>query len=268
MDAASEFKATTHIVAHLLREVESSMRDVLRPLAAITEELCEACGKPVTKEQCVCGRPKGLITKRIEINAILTALGCDEKDPLRVAWVDANKSHKYAHRDSLEGPRPADSEFEEYSSQIEKVLEGVLDRFESSFANVFGKLDALIASTAPKGSDVKLLKSSFPNNQTIREYFFNNLKDSAWLPLLTAEEFFKKAPNPIYSADGGVHHPHWPPAGYLRRMAATHPSEVAKILNDLEETENEVAKNAVLEIAINLPGAERATLMPRLSKWI
>ncbi len=271
MDAEPALATQTHVAAHLLREIESSLRDVLQPLTSLSEELCEECGKPISGKQCICGRPKGLTTYQKEVDAILSALGFTADDPLTKAWrdlVEKQKLHKYAHRDSLEMPRPADAEFMEFWGQMEAVLTTVLDRFETKYADVFPRLDALIQKTTPTKQDAKTFSSTFPHNQTTHKYFFDNLKNSAWLAPLRAQGMFKKIPDPVRAEGGGVYYPPWPPESYLRHMVSIQPANVSEILLEVEDTENELVIGTLVDIAAELPEENRLPLMGRLAKWI
>jgi hypothetical protein len=269
MDTDPPFASQTHVVAHLLREVESSLRGVLRPLTSLTEKICDECHLPISGQQCACGRPKALISHQKQIEAILSVLGVTADDPLALAWDDIRrKHHKYAHRDSLERPRPVDTEFMEFWSQTEAVLNGTLDRFETRYADVLNRLDVFMKKPTPAKKDVKTFLSTFPNNQTTHQHFFDNIVDAAWLPLLKNEGVFKKVPSPVYSEDGTMYYPAWPPLAYLQRMTISHPEEVAKILLDIDETENEMVISSLLDIATKLPEAQRLPLMGKLIKWI
>jgi hypothetical protein len=83
MGEANPIASTTHLVGHLLREIESSIRAVLK---TVTE------------------KPKG---HKDEIKAILTALEISDTDPIAKAWLSlAGQDNDYglharAHRDAL-----------------------------------------------------------------------------------------------------------------------------------------------------------------------
>src|SRR3989442_5316836 len=62
MSTGPAVEATTHLVAHLLREIESAIRDVLRRGP----------------------KPEG---HRADIESILTAYGIDASDPAAIAWL-------------------------------------------------------------------------------------------------------------------------------------------------------------------------------------
>lgn len=91
MATQPQFKSTTHLVSHLIREVESSVRAVLEPLRSDFEN----GGK--SKED----------SHKAEIKAILKSLGIPESDPIAELWLSfAGQSneralHRRAHRDNL-----------------------------------------------------------------------------------------------------------------------------------------------------------------------
>src|SRR3989344_3939481 len=66
MDTEPPLATTTHTVANLLREIESSVRAVLRPLTTLTEQTCDVCGLPTSDQRCKCGRPK-LVSQKSQI---------------------------------------------------------------------------------------------------------------------------------------------------------------------------------------------------------
>src|SRR5437660_65115 len=99
---------TTHLVRHCLREIESAMRYVLRPIAQhlqppVTEE---AASQKKKKKQ---GESKD--NHLAEIRFILQTLSIDETDPAAQKWLRlALQSEDYglhlAHRNNLAEPRP------------------------------------------------------------------------------------------------------------------------------------------------------------------
>src|SRR5262249_15547414 len=93
MSEANSLASTTHLVAHLLREIESSIRDVLETVAE---------------------KPKSKRSHREEIRAILSALEIEETDPVAKGWLNLPGQdndyalHSRAHRDALSDPRTLD----------------------------------------------------------------------------------------------------------------------------------------------------------------
>src|SRR5260370_891690 len=115
---AGDLDSSTHIVGHLVREIESALRNVLVPIADL--KLSEEEKKKKHKS---------------EILAIATALGISESDAIVQAWLSlANEDYDYAtykvaHREALGPPRPLDSGFTEWWNKIQVILDAVLERF-------------------------------------------------------------------------------------------------------------------------------------------
>ena len=107
----STLPSTTHIVSHLLREIESALRTVVRPLKGISA----IKNQTENKEKEKCRRKKN--THRKEILYILHALEIPQNDPVAIAWLGITRQNSTrglkarAHRNSLALPRPFDSEF-------------------------------------------------------------------------------------------------------------------------------------------------------------
>jgi len=131
-DAPHALESRAHVAAHLLREIESAVRDVL---ILVPDE--------TTSQRK--GRAKKGDEHRQEIVAILTALGVDSDEPWAKAWLAlADKSseitlHKFAHRAALGPPRRIDQEFREFCGGMEAILDVVLDTFEAQYLTVFNR---------------------------------------------------------------------------------------------------------------------------------
>src|SRR5208283_2805381 len=105
MKFTHSFSSTTNLVAHLLREIESSLCDVLETLTdtANTKKKCEACQQNVN-----------LLSHKEKIITILQALGFSDSDDVAQAWLSLpskNGLQKYTHRPGLKSARPIDSNF-------------------------------------------------------------------------------------------------------------------------------------------------------------
>jgi len=180
MENKNHLRSTTHLVSHLLREIESALRDVLEPLTDVKAHTYKH-GKEKHKD---------------EIFAILEALEITKDDPLAVKWLglsgnnNPNALYKRAHRDALEFPRPFNGEFQEFWFTMEFVLDKILGLFESNYLVILKKIDDLRSKDQPGKDDVKFLKNNIPNNVAALNYFFKGLTDPFWLQLLFDEGIF------------------------------------------------------------------------------
>jgi hypothetical protein len=144
MSEANPLASTTHLVGHLLREIESSIRDVLETIAE---------------------RPKGDRSHKDEIKAILAALDTPETDPVATAWLSlAGKNNEYglhsrAHRDALSNPRLLDDEFNQFWNDIQTVLDKVLEKFEDRYTAWHRQLDEIAKKDAQLWRTQNLLET-------------------------------------------------------------------------------------------------------------
>lgn len=231
----------THLIAHCLREIESSVRDVMLPLDF----------KPTkgSKE-----------TQKEEILAILALHGIDPEDEVAKLWIRiANRQeeialHHLAHRNSLDRPRESGSTFEELWIGMQALLDVILNRMEANYLGFIGILDELLAKTTVNDRDISTLKGKIPNSPVTYTHFFEKLENPVWLTPLKDAGFFKTPPPPIEHPDGGTSYPFWSQALYLKKIAVIpeKQSEVLAICLDVE-TENTRARSDLLEIALLLP---------------
>lgn len=247
MAAGTPLETTLHLVAHLLREVESALRDVLLPYGFARPDPCPDCGS----------RPG---SHKKDIKAILAAYGFEETEEVAEAWLrvsswdeDAGLA-RLAHRNALSRPRPADEALRRAWEEMQTLLEIVLEKFETRFLESFKILDELLTKAAPSAADVKRLRNNVPNNLVAFGYFFDKLQNPAWLPLLRKEGFFTQPPAP------------GPESRYLARMASIESAQdlVLEIALEIPETENVRLYDDLADAALALPPPLAARLAEKL----
>lgn len=156
MEGRPELDSTTHLVAHLLREVESAMRDVLEPLAERAERIT---AKTTSQDN-----------HAIEIQAILRGLEIPETDTVLQLWLglvgkgNTSGLSSRAHRDALAVPRSLDTSFRKFWEEAQTILDLVLEKFESRYLVYVGLLDELLAKNSPSQEDLRRLRNHVPNN--------------------------------------------------------------------------------------------------------
>jgi hypothetical protein len=99
------------------------------------------------------------------------------------------------------------------------------------------------------------------------EYFFDNLDDPAWLPVLRGERFFRKPAEPE-RGEGWIRYPFWPESRFLARVAAEAPDEVFEIAMRIPAAENVRVHEDLLRIAAQLPGRSAAKLVRKEAAWL
>lgn len=257
--------STTHLVAHCLREIESALRDVLEPVVEEQDSPEEGGGK----------RKSGGSTHESEIRAILRGLGIPETEPVAEAWLKLpGRDSTYnlagrAHRNSLDRPRPLDSEFQGLWTDIQNVLDAVLDKFEARYTDAHNLLDELLAKGTPSNEDLRALKEHVPNNSVSYRYFFDRLESVGWLRPLTDGGFFSSPPEPEQDYEaGGFRFVSWPQSTYLEKMVDEDPATVKEIIQELPATQNVRVYEELADVARKLPIDMVAELVPKLKEWV
>jgi len=201
-------KSTTHLIGHLLREIESSIGDVLSPLSERKVERNDQNAHKARIESAVFG---------LEFNDSKAI----ESLWKRFAGRDNPDGFSYrAHRDNLNAPRDHDEAFNTWWSEVLSLFDVILGRYEERYGKSVDYIDRLISMPEPSTELIKTLKKSLPLNHTTYSYFFGKLDSPFWISLLNEEEFFQSPYDLIEnSEDNSVRGILWPQSGYLMRMA-------------------------------------------------
>lgn len=251
-------RAASNVAGHLVRELESALRDALEP---ITAHKAAQAGSPPAKGQ---GHAS-------EIKAILRVMGVSETSGLGASWLDYATGdappHKVAHRRQFSPPPPLDAEFSELWAAFEPVLEAVLEWFESRYGEIANAVDLLLAKPVPTAADLDALGAHLPNHPVIRFRFFDELLHPAWLAPLAKRGYLNRPPAAVRDeSKGTTSFPWWPAASYMARMAKVPECQAAitGLLLDLPATDNFAVVDGVVAILQALPSEHAAKVVPRL----
>ena len=241
----------THLVAHLLREVESAVRAVLQPAGGS-------------------GKGSGADKHRVSILAVLDELGIPHDDPTAEFWLgmtgqdNPNGLAIRAHRLALEAPRPADNAFTDLVNGFEELLDRLLQRFEARYMSVFSRLDELLRVTGPAAAHVTQLRNNFPQNQAALGYFFARA-DAAWVTPLAEGGYFSSPPEPVlHDEEGTVELPFWPQSRFLVRVASSAAAGAVDAALMITATDNSRVTSDLAELCVQVPADQSVRLLPRI----
>ncbi|MBD2535491.1 hypothetical protein H6G97_41320 [Nostoc flagelliforme FACHB-838] len=254
-------ESTTHIVGHLLRETESSLRSVLRSILVQTESKKKSNND----------------TQKNEIVAILKALEIPETFAAGEIWFklagkeNEDALHKRAHRNDLAPPRNIDENFESFWRQINEFLDAVLDKFETRASIIRGNLDKLFIKIEPSNQDIDYLRLKIPNSAFALGYFFEHLEFPTWLKPLRKAGFFANPPGMETDAySGSFSFPAWPQSRYLIKVASHEPETVLKISKQLLDlgSNNISIYEDLSEAALEMPPNLAALWVKQAIGWL
>jgi hypothetical protein len=256
MSEQPSYESTTHLVAHLLREIEAGLRQVL---VTASNEVILKGEKDAHKRS---------------ILAILRELEIAVSNPVAETWMRFATEQDYglarrAHRNALAAPRPLDEEFRRLWDQMELILDLVLEKFEEHYVIWIAKAEELAKKTKPTNSDAELLRTQLPNNEVVLRHFFAKLDDPDWLSPLIHEGFFEEPPAPIEDLENGkVRYSVWHQSRLLTRMAPLAPDQVLELVLNIPDTTNFLIHQDFAEASLKLPPALAAKLLPKIRRWL
>ncbi|MFN8108329.1 MAG: hypothetical protein U0Y82_00525 [Thermoleophilia bacterium] len=245
METEHGFTSTSHLVGHLLREIDGGLLEVVRSLAP---------GRDWPKKG-----SKG--SHRATIVCACVALGLGSDVPDRWSLVVAGQQ-KVAHRHSRGGPRPVDEALRERWREAQLLFAQVTDRLEARIGLSLAAAER-IASGAP---DMTVFHRDLPHSQVALDRFFE-FAGPEWLDPLLAGGAFRSPPPLVVSSDGAVRFVRWPPGAYLIRMAGARPAAILDVAVGLE-TDNPEAHESIVDAAMAMDAELAAKLVPRVRHWL
>lgn len=221
-----------HLTAHLMREMESGLREVcLTPITWKHPTYCKECkvdleeyrtlinsmvafnkwNKGVWKgvvNQCPkCGRG----VQKAQIQSIISAYEWSSDEGVGKYWLKSG-FHEYAHRHGQLEPVPLSDEFVQMWKEFENFLWEVARKLEAQSTIFIDHLEELLAKPEPTKEDVDRLLNKIPANAVNHWHFFNRLEHPSWFEWLEKKGVFARPHAPIDDADS----PPWP-AGQIGR---------------------------------------------------
>ena len=281
MATKPSLESTTHLVTHLLREVEGWMCQILETPEdrALRESGGRTwVGRLIDALRTWAIRKFGGIRNRAgqhqrKIENVLRRLGISEKDEIAQRWLKiAGELAGRAHRGALRGARPVDAAFLAIWNDMQVILDAVLAKYETRYLEYHQRLDDLLKKAAPTRADVKALQHSIPSNYTALSYFFDRLTSAAWIGQLNKSGFFSYPPPPHREEDPAhgvlVSFPPWPQTRYLARMASAAPNKVMRIIEQMPATENIRVHEDILGAALAMPATLSVKIARKTIAWI
>ncbi len=263
LETEHPLETSTHLVSHLLREIEGALREVLVPLSET--RTTEASNPDADEED---SEERENESHRAQIRSALGVLEMSADDEVAALWIEMRREFsRRAHRWRLAAPRPVDDDFLDFWDRAQIVLASVLDRFSAHYLRSHDAIDRLVDVKTPTRGHAKTLRHRIPNNLVALSYFFDNLDDPAWLEVLRAEGFFRLPPTPELTSDG-VRTPPWPASRYLARMAGHRPDLVRDIILEMPATKNDRVHEDLVSAAHSMPADVCLSLLSQIESWI
>jgi len=276
------FKNPIPLVCHALREIDSSLRSVLRPLGSKPKVGDYEKTREILREN-FNNMDEGKLNKIVsilhpenrknEIKNILSALGINEEEQIAQKWLNF-KLHKFAHRNSLSKPRIVDEEFINFWAEAQNLFDALLQRFKDNYNFYMHRIDVITSVDNPRSKEIKILRNEIPNNLVTQNYLFSKLKEksSVWLGLLEKNYFFKCPPEPEYDPDKKlIYYSPWPASRYLAHISslkAFDPIEIYQVVKGIPKTRNTRVHIDLIDCAINLSPKYAKEFVKEAEEWL
>jgi hypothetical protein len=183
------------------------------------------------------------------------------------SFVGDDSWHSDAHRDDLWLPRTPDEAFARRFDLFVAVLLAVLDRAEAKYDELLSALDRVCAKEVPLKEDIAFAATHLAPGATAVAHVFEMLSPN-WLHHLREEAVFKSPPDVHFYEDGSFSFPSWPQAGYLARIAAAIPEEVASTIEQVPIVDNESIHSVFLYAGSRMPPACAARVARHEAPWV
>ena len=216
----TEVETKSYLLAHIAREIEGGLRDILVVREKAEMPRCEKCDQHIRGEE------------DNHINQICMALDVKNDHPFATKWHNVAKEfHKYAHRrGAWKEPRET-TEFQE----LWKEFEDVLFQLIGTYFNLLELIDRILKYDKPSEPILETL-SNLLKVEARHSYFFKNLKSLYWLRPLKEKGFFGPQNNPqpqaVPDQPGYYTIPHWSVLDYLEHLASKNLEEPSDQITD------------------------------------
>lgn len=233
-------KTTVHLVAHLLREIESAVRSV-----------CAAPQPSTTPVECdTCGVHSG---HQASISDAMAALKFENDEPIGQLWRSTIGLEKLAHRNNF-STRTINREFLDLCETFDVLLDVVLPRFADLFRVAIERVGALRQKVTPSKADYAILRRRLPNHHSVYGAFFADKLPDRWSALLLRMGFFSPPPENATEAS----------FSYACRFVGEEPTTSHAIVSKLPTPRGFQQIRDFIGVILVVSPVERKDLFPKL----
>ncbi|WP_268225174.1 hypothetical protein [Sinomicrobium oceani] len=227
----SNLKSKSYLLAHILREVESGLRDIFGNKKSQKElqkkidiQDLQRLFDEIKNDYQDYEYLKNISFEKFKdakghISSILVAFGYPIDHPLSKQYIKvAIWLAKYAHR-SNDYNQPRDPKD---IIRIWNEFESILLKLLGNYFAIADRLDVIIKLQEPTEEVMRTLPNIF-RFESRHVYFFNHLKSPRWLSFLEEKGYFNGGDNPepleVEDPPGAFVTPFWPVLTYLQKVA-------------------------------------------------
>jgi hypothetical protein len=223
----SELSSKSYLLAHIAREIEGGIRDIL--ISGHRQEIQKCC---------YCGN---VIKESSHIDEICMALGVNKDDKFVQEWYNSAKEfHKYAHRHGAWKTPREKEDFDKLWKKFEKILNYLV----GDYIKITRLMDKFLETKQPTEEILGTLENIL-KDEVKKQYFFRKLQHIEWFIPLVKRGYFKPNPNtqPQETEKGFFFTPQWVVLPYLEKVSQQvtnpenekHTEELINIIKDVAD---------------------------------
>ncbi len=275
------------LAAHALREIESTLRSILRfPFKDIEPTETEAGlleraqaylsgeGFDANKVTAAIRALSPKLTHEQEIKSIVGWLELPAAGDVANAWLSwVGEQQAFAHKRSFTQSLVVDDAFRAaFMAPLQLVVRETALALQRRYGALFDRVDELAARTDYTAA-LKAFKGEIPGALPLQLRFFEKIEGEGWLPQVEKQNLLLPPAQNVDDQEAGiVRWRDWPPGNYLLRMASSERadtrSRIAGVMRALADAEDAGVREKCYEIVVALPAGEAAQLADVAVKWI
>ena len=226
---AFSLNATKPIAAHVLRELESTLRGILAvPMQAVAVTAPDFDGKTKSARRKLksLGFENEAINRairsleprtshRTQIQTIVSQLGLDKNGDIASQWIALTASVGLAHNRSFHDSMRMDDKFNTgFAQPFHTVVRAVVVALQNRYAALMRRVEELAVSR-DYAKAVKAFKQEIPGAKPLQWHFFQHLVDGEWLSHLIKEGLVVEPLVPLEGIKAEQNFGAWPLGNYL-----------------------------------------------------
>ena len=180
-----------------------------------------------------------------------------KRDRLHALW---QKLEGFAHHKST-------PDVEKFRECLETLEITVFDLLAPITAQDQREIQSILALSDRSERDTERMLSLIERRGANFAFFFQRVNDASWIPILRERGYFAHPPNAEPIGAGRVNFPFWGPIHYLAKMSDHVPDEVIELVLHLPKVDNPRVYDDILDITLQLPGEQSATLQPKILEY-
>lgn len=202
--------AAVNLLFHMLRELDSTIRDVWWNLTCFGDE----GGRQAREEGRREGGKDAPHSRQIAILSRRLGLSTDDE----TTWQRCRSDPKFAHRGKIGPTRRLNPEQKGFVEQALTLFGRIARATESAYGDAIVRAAAML-DAGPDGQTTKVLSGQFPYHPPLRNWLLAQVDSPVWLRPLHAADMLRPAEALEYQPDGTAVAPTCPGARVVGRLA-------------------------------------------------